>query len=647
MPFDNSLVVFDFFILNNEVTVSSFSVNIDYMAANIVAGGIYIDDEWYDEQYFVDERASVDPTAIVVNNNKFKVEDTCEDSEANSPSMAIYEKTKSSPDNYTLLYESQDTELSTTLDLTKLGEDATGEYKLQIRKTDGKGKKTVVRTFLFKVELKQKLAITKQPMNVITNDWRNELKVGLTATGNYLKYNWEFQRFGKTTWEKFEKGNGKSSITINMDDEETRFDNNEKWKVRCTVSDGDGNSVISDEATITLSDEIENIFTIQPEDSTKTFYGHRVSELQDIELLSSEDHYSYSCNLEGYLHYIDEGLTQSGSLSGPGYFMAVKFDGDWDKYDSVRVGVEPTFGREYVELLNNPDKNAVFKLDYGSDRIYQDIIIETTKNNVVTSYCHSLDRVYGEFKGYTPFEYVDLIGDETIRVEGYDDKYEYGVEGWPEVINPQTKLMKLDIKKYYNSDKIYNIAVYAWNEENEEDIIKLPITECTGDGDFTYILPASANTYDCLEVSFYRKGHDWEVDWYKYYGYYPYWYEEGPGDKVTVSFWNDRKINITQQPKSVDGNVNTNVTLSVEAYGEELTYQWYSCPKYTGDETWTAVSGTSAKTANLTLKIDSSTADMCYKCVIKNKYGNQVETNHVLVRNKNNIVTGGAMSFTL
>ena len=85
----------------------------------------------------------------------------------------------------------------------------------------------------------------------------------------------------------------------------------------------------------------------------------------------------------------------------------------------------------------------------------------------------------------------------------------------------------------------------------------------------------------------------------------------------------------------------------MEAEGEGLIYQWYSCPKYASTETWTPVGGSSAEATNLIVTVNSSTVDKCYKCVITNENGRTVETNHVLVRNKGSIVTNGAMTFTL
>ena len=63
------------------------------------------------------------------------------------------------------------------------------------------------------------------------------------------------------------------------------------------------------------------------------------------------------------LKFIDGGLSPSGPLAGDGHFLALKFTADsWSAYTSVKVGLNPSQGTGLVELINDPDKNAVFKV---------------------------------------------------------------------------------------------------------------------------------------------------------------------------------------------------------------------------------------------------------------------------------------------
>lgn len=72
---------------------------------------------------------------------------------------------------------------------------------------------------------------------------------------------------------------------------------------------------------------------------------------------------------------------ESGPLEGEGYFMALKFTAsDWNAYDSVRVGLNPSEGTGLVEVKTDPDKNGVFKI---TDKDEQNFVIETRSGATV------------------------------------------------------------------------------------------------------------------------------------------------------------------------------------------------------------------------------------------------------------------------
>lgn len=67
--------------------------------------------------------------------------------------------------------------------------------------------------------------------------------------------------------------------------------------------------------------------------------------------------------ITGTLDFIEGGLAESGPLAGDGNFLALKFSAtNWSNYTSVKVGLEPSYGTGLVEIINDPDKNAVFKI---------------------------------------------------------------------------------------------------------------------------------------------------------------------------------------------------------------------------------------------------------------------------------------------
>lgn len=86
---------------------------------------------------------------------------------------------------------------------------------------------------------------------------------------------------------------------------------------------------------------------------------------------------------------------ESGPLAGPGYFMALKFSSeDWNEYDSIKVGLNPSIETGLVEVKNDPDKNGVFKI---SDRATQKFIVQTRVGSITTRTQYDLSElVYQE-----------------------------------------------------------------------------------------------------------------------------------------------------------------------------------------------------------------------------------------------------------
>lgn len=62
------------------------------------------------------------------------------------------------------------------------------------------------------------------------------------------------------------------------------------------------------------------------------------------------------------MKFIEGGLAQSGPLAGDGHFLALKFTNIDPDATSVKVGLDPSQGSGLVELIDDPDKNGVFKI---------------------------------------------------------------------------------------------------------------------------------------------------------------------------------------------------------------------------------------------------------------------------------------------
>lgn len=65
--------------------------------------------------------------------------------------------------------------------------------------------------------------------------------------------------------------------------------------------------------------------------------------------------------------------------------MAVKFTADdWTDYTSVKVGVNPSQGTGLVELINDPDKNGVFKVTDNQSQWLEVVWTDGTNEGYMT-----------------------------------------------------------------------------------------------------------------------------------------------------------------------------------------------------------------------------------------------------------------------
>ena len=78
---------------------------------------------------------------------------------------------------------------------------------------------------------------------------------------------------------------------------------------------------------------------------------------------------------------------------------------------------------------------------------------------------------------------------------------------------------------------------------------------------------------------------------------------------------------ITAQPANKTGSGGANVTFTVTAKGDGLTYQWQFMKP---GGSWAATSATGNKTATLTVPATADRNGYQYRCVVTDKYGNKV-----------------------
>lgn len=75
--------------------------------------------------------------------------------------------------------------------------------------------------------------------------------------------------------------------------------------------------------------------------------------------------------ITGTLHYLSDG--QLVTDWGAGNFLALKFTDIDEDATSVKVGLDPSAGSGLVEIIDDPDKNGVFKI---TDKDTQKFVVE-------------------------------------------------------------------------------------------------------------------------------------------------------------------------------------------------------------------------------------------------------------------------------
>ena len=119
---------------------------------------------------------------------------------------------------------------------------------------------------------------------------------------------------------------------------------------------------------------------IEAESGSTVVLGKTVSDLQDGVNIGAGTVY-------GKLKY-NEGW-ESGPLAGPGYFLAIKVDNTEVEASSIKLGLVPSAsGMEPVEIVGDPDMNAVFKV---SDKDNQVLTVITTKGGNTNTVNYSLN----------------------------------------------------------------------------------------------------------------------------------------------------------------------------------------------------------------------------------------------------------------
>ena len=115
---------------------------------------------------------------------------------------------------------------------------------------------------------------------------------------------------------------------------------------------------------------------MEAEDGDVTLFGTKVSDMQeDVEITDDA--------ITGTLKYLDSG--DLVTTWGAGNFMALNFvDNDFSKYSSVKVGMDPSQSSGLVEIINDPDKNGVFKVINKDTQVFKIVSTDAETGEINT-----------------------------------------------------------------------------------------------------------------------------------------------------------------------------------------------------------------------------------------------------------------------
>lgn len=115
---------------------------------------------------------------------------------------------------------------------------------------------------------------------------------------------------------------------------------------------------------------------MEAENGDVTLFGTKVSDMQeDVEVTDDA--------ITGTLKYLDSG--DLVTTWGAGNFMALNFiDNDFSKYSSVKVGMDPSQSSGLVEIIDDPDKNGVFKVTNKDTQVFKIVSTDAETGEINT-----------------------------------------------------------------------------------------------------------------------------------------------------------------------------------------------------------------------------------------------------------------------
>ena len=123
----------------------------------------------------------------------------------------------------------------------------------------------------------------------------------------------------------------------------------------------------------------------EPESGDTSIFGTLVSDIQTDVVVSDDD-------IAGTLSYYDDEDSDLVKKWGAGNFLALKF-GVPEGATSCKVGLDPSEGSGLVEIIDDPDRNGVFKI---TDKDAQEFMVKLTVNETEYTQTYGLDSLVCE-----------------------------------------------------------------------------------------------------------------------------------------------------------------------------------------------------------------------------------------------------------
>ena len=434
-------------------------------------------------------------------------------------------------------------------------------------------------------------------------------KFTVDAEGEGLTYQWQLKK--GSSWANLTSG-GANTPTLSI-----KVDESKDGKIyRCLITDQNGNSIATNEVSITLIDAIIDIVN-QPSN-----YSGEAGTTAVFSVTAAGEDLTYQWQLKKGSNWAD--LSTGGAKTNT---MTIKVDASKN-------------GKVYRCVIT--DK-------YGLTAITNEVSITVEEPAITIT--------------KQPSNFVGPIGSTakfTVAAEGEGFSYQWQLKKgskWADLTSGGATTATMSIKVDATKDgKVYRCLItdglghsVASNEVSitvNADAISIKTQPKNYSGPvgstakFTVAADGEGLTYQWQL----KKGSKWadltsggattstmsiKVDESKNGKVYRCVITNAAGnsvetDEVSITV-KDPDITILAQPNSVMASVGDNAVFKVAAGGEGLTYQW----QLKKGKSWADLSSGGAKTDRMTIKVDSSKNGKVYRCLITNAAGEQLATDEV------------------